>query len=81
MNPIDGCVYATANLHRAQGDLKVNLLAKPRIIAMAMLALLLFAASAQAQQYPNRPIRMICPAGPGTLDILTRTISQKLSEF
>ena len=59
----------------------MNLLAKPRIIAMAMLALLLFAASAQAQQYPNRPIRMICPAGPGTLDILTRTISQKLSEF
>jgi len=56
----------------------VNFWVKPR--TFAILALLLLAASAQAQQYPNRPIRMICPSGPGTLDILTRLVSQKLSE-
>ena len=44
------------------------------------LASLFIASSAHAQGYPNKPIRMIIPAGPGTLDIVTRAVSQKLSE-
>lgn len=45
-----------------------------------LIVFLLLSAAAQAQQYPSRAIRMICPCGPGTLDILTRTVSQKLAE-
>ena len=43
------------------------------------LVLCAFPALAQAQAYPNRAIRMIVPAGPGTLDIVTRSVSSKLA--
>jgi tripartite-type tricarboxylate transporter receptor subunit TctC len=42
---------------------------------------LAFAAAATAQQYPQRPVRMVVPfpAG-GPTDVLTRVVSQKLTE-
>jgi len=40
-----------------------------------------FAASAQAQTYPNRPLRIIVPAAAGgTIDILARALSVRLAE-
>ena len=51
-------------------------------IAIALALLLVLATShVLAQPYPNKPIRMIVPWPPtGTVDILGRTIGQKLSE-
>jgi tripartite-type tricarboxylate transporter receptor subunit TctC len=48
----------------------------------ALVALLLFASAAIAQQdYPNRPIRLITPAAQGgTTDLLARIFGQKLAE-
>jgi tripartite-type tricarboxylate transporter receptor subunit TctC len=44
-------------------------------------ALLLFAAHAHAQTYPNKPIRIVVPyAAGGTSDILARQIGPRLSE-
>ena len=51
-----------------------------RIAALAVTALLA-ALPAQAQQYPNKPIRIIVPyAAGGTSDILARQIGPKLTE-
>jgi len=47
----------------------------------AFLLLLMVSATAWAQDYPNRPIRLITPAAQGgTTDILARIFGQKLSE-
>lgn len=50
--------------------------------ALAAIALAIHPAAAIAQSaFPNRPIRIIVPAAPGgTVDILSRALSQKLSE-
>jgi tripartite-type tricarboxylate transporter receptor subunit TctC len=48
---------------------------------LATCTLLLGYCSAAAQQYPNRPIRVIIPFGPGgPSDFLARTVGQKLTE-
>ena len=51
-------------------------------IVLAALAAALIAPNAQAQPYPNKPIRMIVgfPPGGGT-DVVARVIGQKLSEW
>ena len=59
-----------------------------RVIVAAGAALLAMAASAPAQmqgplqgQYPNKPITLIVPFGPGsTTDTISRIIAQHLSE-
>ena len=53
--------------------------------ALTLLIALLFVGAtietASAQAYPNRPIRIIIPFGPGGLaDITTRLLGQKLTE-
>ena len=48
---------------------------------LAALALLAFAAPASAQQYPNKPVRIIVPfAAGGPVDVVARLVGQKLSE-
>ena len=45
------------------------------------IALLVVAATAQAQSYPNKPIRIVIPFPPGnTTDIMSRLIAPKMSE-
>ena len=52
-----------------------------RLPALAVMLLVVGAAYAQAQNYPNRPIRLITPFPPGaTTDALSRTIGQKMQE-
>lgn len=57
-------------------------LAATLLAALAIGASALFAAgTAQAQPYPNRPVKIIVPyPGGGTSDILARAIGQKLTE-
>lgn len=48
---------------------------------VAMLGALLISAAVGAQNYPNRPVRIIVPFAPGgATDIVTRIVAQKLTE-
>jgi tripartite-type tricarboxylate transporter receptor subunit TctC len=47
----------------------------------ALMALFAFAGAANAQSYPNKPIRIIVPFPPGnTMDIMSRLIGPKITE-
>jgi tripartite-type tricarboxylate transporter receptor subunit TctC len=49
--------------------------------AIAVLALALFATAANAQEFPNKPIRIVVPFAPGGgTDVLTRILAQQVSE-
>jgi tripartite-type tricarboxylate transporter receptor subunit TctC len=51
------------------------------LIPFAAVALLVISQGAQAQVFPNKPIRLIAPFSPGgALDLIARGIGQKLSE-
>jgi len=53
----------------------------PRILRAAALVLLLAPSLALADDYPNRPVRLIIPFPPGgTLDVVGRMLAQKLGE-
>ena len=52
-----------------------------RTLPLVALLLLVFATIAPAQEYPNKPIKLITPYPPGgPTDVLARAVSQKLSE-
>jgi tripartite-type tricarboxylate transporter receptor subunit TctC len=51
------------------------------LIPFAAVALLAIGQGAQAQAFPNKPIRLVAPFSPGgALDLIARGIGQKLSE-
>lgn len=56
-------------------------LAKSIAAQASMLLALLFAAGANAQEYPSKPVRMVVPfAAGGSSDTVSRIIAQKLTE-
>jgi tripartite-type tricarboxylate transporter receptor subunit TctC len=56
-------------------------LRRPAVIAALLATLTIWGPEAAAQQYPNRPIRLIVPYPPGGLfDAIFRPLSQRLAE-
>ena len=52
-----------------------------RIVTALAVLLAVYASVAAAQQWPQKPVRLVIPiAAGGNLDIVTRSIAQKLTE-
>src|SRR5438309_2416608 len=52
-----------------------------RKIALAAALALIYAAAAQSQTYPSKPVRLIVPLAPGgNVDLVARGLAQRLSE-
>ena len=52
-----------------------------RLLALLLTLLSLSVSSAQAQEFPHRPVRIITPyAAGGGIDLLTRTVAQRLGQ-
>src|SRR4051812_21718402 len=63
---------------KSGGEMKAQVLV--RLLAAASAAALWVHATAYAQTFPSKPIRIVVPFPPGgTSDILSRTIGEKLS--
>ncbi len=55
---------------------------RSRVWRVLLLAILAVAAPAQAQSYPDKPIKLVVPFAPaGATDVLARIVGQKLSEL
>src|SRR2546421_12522299 len=53
----------------------------PTVLPLALASLLLVAGSAAAQNYPDRPIKIIVPIGPaGSYDIVGRLMADQLGK-
>ncbi len=52
-----------------------------RLLALACGALLALAGGASAQDFPNRPVRIIVPYGPGGVDLQVRAMAPTLSRI
>ena len=51
------------------------------LVTLPLVACLLFPATASAQQYPTKPVRIVVPFGPGGVaDTTVRVVAQKLAE-
>ena len=60
--------------------MNVRRLLSPRLASVAAYAVCFLAATAHAQAYPSKPVRMIVPfAAGGILDIVARAVGERLS--
>jgi tripartite-type tricarboxylate transporter receptor subunit TctC len=74
-SPDSGIAYIQARAHRPAGHRSATSL---RVIAA--LALALIGGVAQAQNYPNKPVKIIVPYPPGgAVDVLARLLSNKFT--
>jgi tripartite-type tricarboxylate transporter receptor subunit TctC len=66
---------------KAGGSNKPNAIIPAIILSLGVAGSLLTTLSAQAQAFPNKPIRLVCPFPPGgAVDIASRAIAQELSK-
>jgi len=68
-------------LLNSSGPKKPSAFISAIILSLGVGATCLSAVNAQAQSYPNKPIRLVCPFPPGgAVDIASRAIAQELSK-
>ncbi len=65
----------------SSGQKKPSAFISAMILSLGVGATFFSAVNAQAQSYPNKPIRLVCPFPPGgAVDIASRAIAQELSK-